>query len=41
LNIQEAGSDVVVVTAHPSEIGGPEWPGETSTVIRFHDGQVV
>jgi ketosteroid isomerase-like protein len=41
LNIQEAESDVVVVTAHPSEIGGPEWPDETSTVIRFRDGKVV
>jgi ketosteroid isomerase-like protein len=41
MNIQEAGSDVVVVTAHPSEIGGPEWPDETSTVIRFRDGKVV
>jgi ketosteroid isomerase-like protein len=41
LNIQDAGSDVVVVTAHPSEIGGPEWPHETSTVIRFRNGKVV
>lgn len=41
LNIREAGSDVVVVTAHPSEIGGPEWPDETSTVIRFREGKVV
>ena len=41
LNIQEAGSDAVVVTAHPSDIGGPEWPDETSTVIRFRDGKVV
>jgi len=30
-----------VVTAHPSEIGGHEWPDETSTVIRFHEGKVV
>ena len=41
MNIQEAGSDVVVVTAHPSEIGSPEWPDETSTVLRFRDGKVV
>jgi ketosteroid isomerase-like protein len=41
LNIQEAGPGVLVVTAHPSEIGGPEWPDETSTVIRFEDGKVV
>jgi hypothetical protein len=24
-----------------AEIGGPEWPAETSTVIRFHEGRVV
>lgn len=41
LNIQEAGPDVVVVTAHPSEIGGSDWPDETSTVIRFKNGKVV
>ena len=32
---------LVVVTALPSEIGGHEWPDETSTVIRFHEGKVV
>jgi hypothetical protein len=26
---------------YPSEIGGPESPDETSTVIRFRDGKVV
>ena len=41
LNFHNAGSDVVVVTAYPSEIGGHEWPDETSTVIRFHEGKVV
>jgi ketosteroid isomerase-like protein len=41
LNFHDAGSDVVVVTTHPSEIGGPEWPAETSTVIRFHEEKVV
>ena len=41
LNLHDAGPDVVVVTSHPSEIGGPEWPRETSTVIRFRDGKVV
>src|SRR5438067_4579213 len=41
LNLHDAGPDTVVVTAHPSEIGGPEWPEETSTVIRFRDGKVV
>lgn len=41
LIFHDGGSDKVIVTAHPSEIGGPEWPQETSTVIRFHDGKVV
>ena len=41
LTFHEAGRDVVVVTAHPSEIGGREWPDETATVIRFRDGKVV
>ena len=40
LDLRDAGSDVVVATAHPREIGGPEWPDETSTVIRFRDGRV-
>jgi ketosteroid isomerase-like protein len=41
LTFHDAGPDVVVVTAHPSEIGGQEWPDETSTVIRFRNGKVV
>jgi ketosteroid isomerase-like protein len=41
LIFHEAGPEVVIVTAHPSEIGRPEWPAETSTVIRFRDGKVV
>src|ERR671924_1114694 len=31
LNFHDAAPDVVVVTAHPSEIGGPGWAGGTST----------
>jgi hypothetical protein len=41
LNFHDVGSDAVVVAAHPSEIGGQEWPDDTSTVIRFHEGKVV
>ena len=41
LDLHDVGPDVVVATTHPSEIGGPEWPDETSTVIRFRDGKVV
>jgi ketosteroid isomerase-like protein len=39
LEFHDAGPDVVVVTAHPSE--SHEWPDETSTVIRFRQGKVV
>src|ERR687886_235114 len=38
LKFHEAGPDVVVVTAYPSEIGGSHWAGEKSTGIRFRDG---
>jgi ketosteroid isomerase-like protein len=38
---REGGEDVVIVVSHPSEIGGPEWPAETATVMRFRDGKVV
>jgi ketosteroid isomerase-like protein len=41
LHFHDVGFDVVVVTAYPSEVGGPEWPEETSTVIRFRNGKVV
>lgn len=41
IDLNDAGSGVLVVTAYPSEIGGPDWPEETSTVIRFHEGKVV
>jgi ketosteroid isomerase-like protein len=41
LTFHDAGPDAVVVTAHPSEVGGREWPDETSTVIRFREGRVV
>src|SRR2546422_5641975 len=41
LKFHDAGSEVVVVTAHPSEIGGSEWPEANGTVTRVHEGQVV
>jgi hypothetical protein len=31
----------VIVVSYPSEIGGPEWPAETATVMRFRDGKLV
>ena len=41
LELHDAGPDAVIVTAHPREIGGPEWSDETATVIRFRQGKVV
>jgi len=31
----------VIVVSHPSQIGGPEWPAETATVMRFRNEKVV
>jgi hypothetical protein len=31
----------LIVVAHPSEIGGAEWPTEVATVMRFREGKVV
>jgi hypothetical protein len=41
LEFKDAGEDTVIVVSHPSEIGGSEWPAETATIMRFHDGKVV
>jgi len=41
LQLRDGGADAVIVVAHPSEIGGPEWPDETATVIRFQGDRVV
>jgi ketosteroid isomerase-like protein len=41
LTVLEGGAESVIVVAHPSEIGGPEWPDETATVITFRDDRVV
>jgi hypothetical protein len=31
----------VIVVSHPSEIGGPDWPSETATVMQFRNERVV
>ena len=31
----------MIVVAHPSEIGGPDWPAETATVFTFRAGKVT
>ena len=39
--IEQLSDDSVLVVAHPSQIGGDEWPDEVATVIEFRDGKVV
>jgi ketosteroid isomerase-like protein len=41
LEFRDIDPDTVIVVSHPSEIGGPDWPAETATVMRFRDGKVV
>jgi ketosteroid isomerase-like protein len=41
LEFLDGGQDALIVVAHPSEIGGAEWPAEVATVMRFRDGKVV
>ena len=41
LTLIDATDDVIVAVSHPARIGGPEWPEETATVIRFRDGLAV
>jgi ketosteroid isomerase-like protein len=41
LEFRGGRENVIIVVSHPSEIGGPEWPDETATVMRFRNGRVV
>ena len=41
VTFRNAGEDAVIVVAHPSDIGGPDWPDETATVMTFRDERVV
>jgi hypothetical protein len=41
IEFRDAGEDAVIVVSHPSEIGGPEWPEETATVMTFRGDRVV
>lgn len=41
LEFLDGGEDAVVVVAHPSAVGGAEWPEETATVFTFSGGKVT
>ena len=41
ITLRAAGADAVIVVSHPADIGGPDWPAETATVMRFRAGTVV
>ena len=41
LDLSDAGTNTVIAHSHPSAVGGPEWPAETATVMRFEAGAVV
>jgi ketosteroid isomerase-like protein len=41
LEFHDGGQDALIVVAHPSEIGGAEWPAEVAIVMRFLEGKVV
>jgi ketosteroid isomerase-like protein len=41
LRFLEGGDHAVIVVAHPSEIGGPDWPSEVATVMQFRNERVV
>jgi ketosteroid isomerase-like protein len=41
VELVEAGPATVVLLSWPAEIGGPEWPEETATVVTFDGGRVT
>ena len=41
LEFRDGGEQAVIVVSHPSEIGGPDWPSETATVMQFRNERVV
>jgi len=38
---RDGREDDIIAGTHPREIGGPEWPAETATIMPFRDGRVV
>jgi hypothetical protein len=41
VQFREVGDDAVIVVAHPSEVGGPDWPDESATVMTFRGDHVI
>jgi ketosteroid isomerase-like protein len=41
MHFREGGENAVIVVAHPSEIGGSDWPSEAATVMQFQNERVV
>ena len=41
LEFKDGGENAIIVVSHPSEIGGPEWPDETATLMQFRQARVV
>ena len=41
LQFLDGGEHAVIVVAHPSEIGGQDWPDETATVMTFRGECVI
>jgi hypothetical protein len=41
LLFRDGGERAVIVVAHPSDVGGSDWPSEIATVLRFRNERVV
>jgi ketosteroid isomerase-like protein len=41
LEFLQAGSDAVIVVAHPDRVAGPDLPEEAATIVTFRGGRVV
>jgi ketosteroid isomerase-like protein len=41
VQFREVGDDAVIVVAHPSEIGGADWPDETAAVMTFRGDRII
>jgi ketosteroid isomerase-like protein len=41
MQFRKGAENAVIVVAHPSEIGGSDWPSEVATVMQFQNERVV